>query len=101
MQNHGGAQPFMDLGMLIVVADGIKEMFAGDVDGDGREDLMVRTTSDKLRVYLNEDGIFEVDGQIVCLDIPNGDKNVAQVRQLFGEDMDGDDILDVITNDIN
>jgi hypothetical protein len=29
--------------MLIVVADGIKETYTGDVDGDGRDDIMVHT----------------------------------------------------------
>jgi hypothetical protein len=54
LKNYGGAQPFMDMGKLLVVADGVKELFVGDVDGDGWEDIMVLTTSDKLRVYSNK-----------------------------------------------
>jgi hypothetical protein len=34
------------------------------------------------------------------LDIPLGHKNVSQVRQIFAEDMNGDNQLDIITNDI-
>jgi hypothetical protein len=101
LKNYGGGQPYKDLWHIIVVADGLKETFIGDVDGDGRDDIMVSTQSDKLRVYMNNKGQIAVDGTIVCLDIPNGDVNVAQVRQLFVEDMDGDDNLDIITNDIN
>lgn len=101
LKNYGGAEPYHDLWMLIVVADGIKETFVGDVDGNGYEDLLISTKADKLRAYLNTNGQFEVDGQIVCLDIPNGEFNVAQVRQLFAEDMDADGALDIITNDIN
>jgi hypothetical protein len=61
---------------------------------------LVLTSSDKLRAYLNKQGVFEVDGQIVCLDIPLGHANVSQVRQLFVDDMNNDKKLDIITNDI-
>lgn len=101
LKNYGGWQPYKDLGHIIVVADGLKEIFVWDVDGDGREDIMASTQSDKLRVYLNNKWEIAVDGTIVCLDIPNGDVNVAQVRQLFVDDMDGDSQLDIISNDIN
>ena len=90
----------MDIGKLLVVADGVKELFAGDINWDGREDIMVLTTSDKLRAYTNKQGVFDVQGDIVCLDIPLGHKNVSQVRQIFVEDMNGDNQLDIITNDI-
>jgi len=34
------------------------------------------------------------------LDIPNGDKNIAQLRQVLVDDVNGDGLLDIITNDI-
>jgi hypothetical protein len=101
LKNYWWWQPYKDLWFIMVIADWLKETFIGDVDGDGRDDIMVSTQSDKLRVYKNNNWEIAVDGTIVCLDIPNWDQNVAQVRQLFVDDMDGDKKLDIITNDIN
>jgi len=56
-----------------VIADGLQNFRPGDVDGDGDDDLMVLTHSDKLRVYKNNAGVMEIDGRPVCLDIPNGE----------------------------
>ena len=101
LKNYGGGDPFMDLGTLMVIADGVKQVFPGDVDGNGYDDLTVLTADDRLRTYTNTDGVFDVHGTIVCLDIPLGHKNVGQVRQLFGEDIDGDGRMDIVTNDMN
>jgi hypothetical protein len=101
LKNYWWWQPYKDLWFIMVIADWLKETFIGDVDGDGRDDIMVSTQSDKMRVYKNNKWEIAVDGTIVCLDIPNWDKNVAQVRQLFVDDMNGDKKLDIITNDIN
>lgn len=101
LKNYGWEQPFLDVWTLLVVSDGIKETFIGDVDGDGWEDIMILTTSEKLRAYMNRQGVFDVDGTPVCLNVPLGHKNVAQVKQLFAEYIDDDTYLDIVTNDID
>jgi hypothetical protein len=45
----------------MILADRIKDVVTGDVDGNGYEDLIIWTQSNVLRVYHNYDGIFEVD----------------------------------------
>jgi hypothetical protein len=74
---------------LIALADGIKETRVGDTNGDGLDDIIVRTLADTMRVYRNSDGRIDVNGVPVCLDIPFGEYNVAQANQMFVEDMDG------------
>ena len=96
LKNYGGADPFADLGDLVVIADGIRETYVGDLNGDGREDILVYTTSDKLRAYMNDGGVIDVQGTPICIDIPDGEFNVAQARQLEVADMDGDNNLDIL-----
>jgi hypothetical protein len=55
LRNHGGTSPFKDMGMLMVVAPGLRELWAGDVNGDGREDFVVRTRNQKLVAYINRE----------------------------------------------
>ncbi|USN55756.1 MAG: VCBS repeat-containing protein [Candidatus Peribacteria bacterium] len=54
LKNHGGTNPFKDMGMLLVVAPGIRETFVGDVDGNGWDDILVRTKNDKMVAYTNQ-----------------------------------------------
>jgi hypothetical protein len=42
--------------------------------------------------------VFDVDPQLICLDITLGDKNISAAKQVFVEDMDGDNTVDIITN---
>lgn len=56
--------------------------------------------------YLNDEGIFAVDGKNVCLNIsPETDvknsspEDFSNINQLFIEDMDQDGVLDIVTND--
>ncbi len=39
---------------LLRLADSIKDVFVGDVDGNNYPDSLVWTTSDQLRVYTND-----------------------------------------------
>lgn len=39
--------------MLMVIADGIKDVFIGDTDDNSYQDIMILTNEDKLRVYKN------------------------------------------------
>jgi hypothetical protein len=54
---------------LMIIAEPIKEIKIGDVDGNGYQDIFVITNNDKGIVYLNDQGIFPVDGKNVCLNI--------------------------------
>jgi len=54
------------------VVDGVQQMWVGDADGNGLEDIYIKTKKNTLRVYLNKDGIFDVNGQPICLDVPSG-----------------------------
>ena len=37
----------------MIIADGIKNMYVGDVDKNGYQDIIVLTQEGKLRVYYN------------------------------------------------
>jgi hypothetical protein len=91
--------------MFITV--GIKDVFVGDVDKNGYEDIIIQTTNGQLRVYLNQNGVFDVDGNIACLnanveeDIQAADpSNISDIYQIFFEDMNKDGAIDIITNDV-
>lgn len=99
LKNEGGKDPYQNLGMLMIIADGIKDLFVGDTDGNGYQDIMVQTNSDTLRVYKNTEGKMDVDGRQVCLAIPDGDQNVKNAHEMFVTDMDKDGNIDILTND--
>jgi hypothetical protein len=90
----------------MIIAEPIKDIKIGDVDGNGYEDIVIITTNNKGIVYLNDKGIFPVDGKNICLNInaepgminPNPD-DFSNIKQLFVEDMDKDGKLDIVTND--
>jgi len=78
----------------------------GDVDDNDYPDIMIWTNGNKLKVYKNEHGIFQVDGSLVCLNtnVKTGQINpapddISKIDQIFFDDMNEDDNLDIITND--
>jgi hypothetical protein len=92
---------------LLLIAVGIKDVYVGDVDKNGYDDIVISTTNNQLRTYLNKGGIFDVDGNLVCLntnveggEISTTPGNLSGVAQIFLEDMDKDEALDIITNDL-
>jgi hypothetical protein len=99
VKNYGNQQALSRLGNLMVIADSIKDIFIADTDNNGYSDIIVRTNQNQMRVYRNEKGIFDVDGQLICLDIPGTPGSLAQAHQVFVQDMDQDNNVDIITND--
>jgi hypothetical protein len=53
LKNYGGTDPFVNLGSLLIIADGIKDINVGDVDGNGYPDIIIITNNHKARVYKN------------------------------------------------
>jgi hypothetical protein len=51
----------------MISAEPIKEVFIGDIDGNNFEDIIVYNTKNQIRIYTNQDGVFDVDGKIACL----------------------------------
>lgn len=99
LKNYWGKEPFTDLWELMVIADWVKDFYVADVDGNWYKDIIVWTNSNKLRVYKNDAGIFGVDWNQICLDVPNWPDSVASVTQLFFEDMNQDWATDIVSND--
>jgi hypothetical protein len=64
---HGSGASFENLENLMFISVGIKDVYIGDVDKNGYEDIIIATTNNQLRVYRNSIGKFEVDGELVCL----------------------------------
>ena len=106
LKNYWWTNPFQKLWDLMILADRISDVSVWDVDGNGYQDLIVRTQAWGLRVYKNNLWIFDVDGYPVCINI-NVDKwqvsehpeNISWLHQIFLEDMDQDWALDIVTND--
>ena len=91
---------------LMRVAVSVKEVFIWDVDGNGYEDIIIRTSNNQLRVYKNSGGVFDVDWSLACLaiNVSNGNKpedptDVSWLHHLEVEDMDRDGKADIITYD--
>ncbi|MDD3263232.1 MAG: VCBS repeat-containing protein [Candidatus Absconditabacteria bacterium] len=107
LKNYGGTHPYTNMQDLIRLADSIKDVFVGDVDGNNYPDILVWTNSDQLRVYKNDKGIVDVDGNMICLNInvdntkvQENPESVVGLQQLFFEDMDKDGSIDIVTNDL-
>ncbi|HMS91786.1 MAG TPA: VCBS repeat-containing protein, partial [Candidatus Absconditabacterales bacterium] len=106
VKNYGGTQAYKNLQELMIIAEPIKEIKIGDVDGNGFEDIFIITNNNKGIVYLNDKGIFTVDGKNVCLNVntepdiinPNPE-DFSNIKQMFVEDMDKDGSIDIISND--
>lgn len=91
---------------LMRVAVSIYDAFVWDVDGNGYDDIIVRTDNNQLRAYLNYGWIFDVDGRVACLNVnvfewekAKEPMNLTELYRLFVEDMNQDNIMDVITYD--
>ncbi len=105
LKNYAWQDPFTNLWDLLYIAEDIKDVFVGDVDGNDFPDIIVHTQEDKLRVYTNTNAVVDVDGTPTCLQLPWAQEawQVDEVKtavQLFFEDMDLDWQIDIITNDI-
>lgn len=106
IKNYWGTAPYKNLQELMIIAQPIKEIKIGDVDGNGYEDIFIITNNNKGIVYLNNKGVFTVDGKNICLNVntepdtinPTPD-DFSNIKQIFTEDMDKDGKLDIITND--
>jgi len=76
------------------------------LDGNNYQDILIHTSSNQLRAYLNQGGKFPVDGQLVCLNT-NASKDsinpqaqyLSGVSQFFLEDMNLDKASDLVTYD--
>ncbi|MFZ2718776.1 MAG: VCBS repeat-containing protein, partial [Candidatus Absconditicoccaceae bacterium] len=106
VKNYGGNNPYHNLQELSILADGIKEIYIGDVDGNNYDDIIILTQGDQLKAYTNQFGIFDVDGYLICLNsnVKQGIKsedgsNLSGIDQLFLQDMNKDKKIDIITND--
>lgn len=106
LQKQYENKKYQDLGTLMVSAEQIKEVYVWDVDWNKYEDIIVRNTNNQLRVYINDNWVFDVDWNIVCLNtnIPTWEINehpedLSGVLQIFIDDMDNDWRTDIVTLD--
>ena len=106
LKNYWGTNPFKNLWALTILADRISDVSIWDVDGNWYKDLIIWTESGWLRVYKNNWWIFDVDGYPVCInvnvnkwEVSEHPENVSWIHQIFLEDMDLDNALDIVTND--
>ena len=91
---------------LFRLAVPMKDVFVWDVDGKWGEDVIVLTENDQLRAYLNSNGVFDVDWNVACLnqdvfdwEVSSTPSNLAELMQIFVEDMNNDGLVDIVTYD--
>ena len=91
---------------LMRIAVHIRDVFVGDADWNGYEDILVYTDNNQIRAYLNEWWIFDVDGNVACLNqnviwwqISDTPTDMEGINQFFVDDMDLDGKVDIITYD--
>lgn len=105
-KNYWRTPDLRNMQELMRIAVGIQDVFVWDLDGNKYDDILVYTTNNQLRAYLNNGWIFDVDWSVVCLnqnvieweksDTPS---DLEWIFQLFIEDMNVDGVLDVVTYD--
>ena len=105
-KNYGGTPDLRNMQELMRIAVPIKEVFVWDADGNKWEDVIILTKNNQLRAYLNDGGMFDVNGSVACLNqnvfwwqISSTPSNLEWIFQIFVEDMNKDDVVDVITYD--
>lgn len=105
IKNYWGNENYKNLQELMIIAEPIKDIKIGDVDGNGYEDIII-VTDKKGLVYLNNQGIFTVDGKNICINIntdpgtqSSDPSNFANIHQIFIQDADQDGKTDIISND--
>jgi hypothetical protein len=54
LKNYGGTEGYKNLQELMIVAEPIKEIHVGDIDGNNYQDITIITTNNKGIVYLND-----------------------------------------------
>ena len=106
LQKQYADKQFQDMGMLMMTTEQMEDVYVGDIDGNGYEDILVRNSKQQFRAYLNDEGIFDVDGRIACLntnvknwEISQNPSVLSGVHQVFVRDMDLDKKLDIVTYD--
>lgn len=99
LKNYGGTDWYKDVQNLLLIADTIKDIYVWDVDNNNYDDIIIWTNNNQLRVYHNIQWMFDVDGKMVCLDVPLGPDSLDGVTQLFVKDMNNDGSIDIVTND--
>jgi len=105
-KNYGSNPNLRNMQEIMRIAIPIKDVYVWDVDGNNYEDIILRTQNNQIRVYLNHDGIFDVDWNIACLnlnvyewEVSDTPSDLSWLFQFFIEDMDMDNILDFVTYD--
>ena len=105
-KNYGWNPDLRNMQDLMRIAIDIKEVFVWDVDGNWYDDIIVHTQNNQIRVYLNKNWVFDVDGNVACLnlnvydwEISSDPMDISEIFNLFVEDMDLDWISDIITYD--
>ncbi len=106
LQKQYADKQFQDMGMLMMTTEQMEDVYVGDIDGNGYEDILIRNSKQQFRAYLNDEGIFDVDGRIACLntnvknwEISQNPSVLSGVHQVFVRDMDLDKKLDIVTYD--
>lgn len=106
LQKQYADKNFKNMEQLLFTAQQIEEVYVGDLDGNSYEDILIKSSNQQLRAYLNTDGKFPVDGQIICLNTnTEAEKTNPQpqylsgVVQFFLKDMNVDGTSDIITYD--
>ena len=106
LQKQYADKQFQDMGMLMMTTEQMEDVYVGDIDGNGYEDILIRNSKQQFRAYLNDEGIFDVDGRIACLntnvknwEISEYPSVLSEVHQVFVRDMDLDKKLDIVTYD--
>ncbi len=105
-KNYGGMPDLRNMQELMRIAVPIKEVFVWDADGQWGEDIIILTKNNQLRAYLNNGGVFDVDGRVACLnqnvfwwEISSTPSNLDWIYQIFVEDMNQDGSVDIVTYD--
>ncbi|HMY80233.1 MAG TPA: hypothetical protein PK048_00105 [Candidatus Absconditabacterales bacterium] len=105
-----GNREYAELLDVAFIDDGIKQVYVGDGDGDGYQDIFVQTLAYQLRFYKNYEGDrIDVDGYPICLNLGasslgSGSQeplNTNDVYQWMLTDPNDDNVTDIVVLDKN